>query len=88
MNTQHLTLILKLKKKNYFNEQKKLIKLIQKYKRLLFEIILNKKIYDEKDEKVLMLEKKFKEIEERLIDQDKFKYYNDENNNEIMDNIE
>ena len=73
---------------NYFNEQKKLIKLIQKYKRLLFEIILNKKIYDEKDEKVLMLEKKFKEIEEKLIDQDKFKYYNDVNNNEIMDNIE
>ena len=51
-----------------FDERKELIKLIQKYKNLLFEIILNKKIDDEKDEKVLLLKKKIEDIKEKLID--------------------
>ena len=58
------------------DERKELIKLIQKYRNILFEIILNKKIDDEKDEDVLFLKKKLEDIQEKLIDKEIFERYN------------
>ena len=55
-----------------YTERKELSKLIQKYNKLLIEIILDKKIDNEKDEKVLMLKKKFEDFNEKLNDKDIF----------------
>ena len=57
------------------NERKELAKLIQKYKNILFEIILNKKIDNEEDEDVLTLKKKFEDVQEKLIDGELFEHY-------------
>ena len=57
------------------NERKELAKLIQKYKNILFEIILNKKIDNEEDEDVLTLKKKFEDVQEKLIDGEIFEHY-------------
>ena len=68
-----------------FGERKELIKLIQKYKNLLIEIILNKKVDDEKDEKVLLLKKKLEDIKEKLIDNGMLDH--NENLEEKCDNL-
>ena len=71
-----------------YKERKELIKLIQRYKIFLKKIIKKKAIDENKNEIVLKLKKNYEEIQNKLIDQDLFKYYLGDNFENDCTNVE
>ena len=71
-----------------FKERKELIKLIQRYKIFLKNIIKKKGIDENKNEVVLKLKKNYEEIKNKLIDKELFNYYLGENFENECTNVE
>ena len=71
-----------------FKERKELIKLIQRYKIFLKNIIKKKGIDENKNEVVLKLKKNYEEIQNKLIDKELFNYYLGENFENDCTNVE